>query len=280
MPFATASDGVRLWGNVQGDGYPIVFVHEFGGEPASWDKQVAHFSGTHRCITYAARGFLPSETPDASEMYGQDQATEDVAAVLDQLAINRAHLVGTSMGSFTSLDFTLKHPERVQSLTLVGNSSGPRNAEERRHYRTEWLGHEIQAREDCGGRGAVAVLEQDPAYRSLQQNLPAVWRDYAARLSGQSVTGALNILKTLHWNRRSIWDDEARLRSIACPVLLVHGDEDYYLVGETNRYLEQVIPNASRTLFEATGHLVNIEKTKQFNALLEDQVTKAEDPVR
>ena len=70
----------------------------------------------------------------------------------------------------------------------------------------------------------------------------------------------------------SIWADEARLRTISCPVLLAHGDEDYYLVGETNHYLEQIIPGASRILFESTGHLVNIERADRFNELLADHL--------
>ena len=275
MPFAPTADGVSLWFEDRGDGHPLVLIHEFGGEPASWDSQVAQFSRTYRCITYAARGFRPSEAPDALELYGQQQATEDVAAVLDHLDIDRAHLVGTSMGSFTALDFTLEQPERVRTLTLVGNSSGPRNADERDRYRTEWIGHEIRSRERSGGHGAVKVLAQDPAYRTFQRNQPAIWQDYADRLSAQSVTGALHVLKTLHWNRRSIWEDEVRLRSIPCPVLLVHGDEDYYLVDETNQYLEQVIPNARRALFESTGHLVNIEKAGRFNELLDDHLRRA-----
>ena len=272
MPYAEGADGLKLWFEDRGEGHPVIWLHEFGGEPASWDFQLAHFSKSYRCITYAARGFQPSETPQATEMYGQNQATADVAAVLDHLNIGQAHLVGTSMGSFTSLDFALEHPERVLSLTLVGNSSGPRTDDERERYRRDWVGHEIRERERFGGRGAVAILERDPAYQSFQKNLPSVWRDYAKRLSAQSLTGSLNILKTLHWNRRSIWADEVRLRAITCPVLLVHGDEDYYLVGETNHYLEQVIPGASRILFESTGHLVNIERASRFNRLLDDHL--------
>ncbi|MEM6988636.1 MAG: alpha/beta hydrolase, partial [Pseudomonadota bacterium] len=267
MPFATTRDGVNLWFDEHGQGEPIVFVHEFGGEPASWARQVAHFSDRYRCITYAARGFHPSDTPDDAALYGQHQATADLGALLDHLGIDRAHLAGTSMGSFTSLDFTLEHPERVQSLTLVGNSSGPRDAEEQARYRSAWVGEEIRLREQSGCQGAVSVLEDDPAYQSLQKNLPLDWQDYADRLAKQSVEGALNILKTLHWHRRSLWTDEARLRAIACPVLLVHGEEDYFLVGETNLYLERILINARRECFDATGHLVNIEQAARFNTL-------------
>lgn len=276
MPYAEAADGLKLWFEDQGQGQSVIWLHEFGGEPASWNFQLTHFGQSHRCITYAARGFNPSGTPQAMEHYGQSRATADVAAVLDHLHIDRAHLVGTSMGSFTALDFTLEHPERVLSLTLVGNSSGPRTADERERYRRDWIENEIQVRERNGSRGAVDILERDPAYQSLQKNLPDVWRDYANRLAGQSVTGALNILKTLHWDRRSIWSDEARLRAITCPVLLVHGDEDYYLVEETNQYLEQVIPDASRNLFESSGHLVNIERANQFNRLLQDHLASSQ----
>lgn len=162
------------------------------------------------------------------------------------------------------------------SLTLVGNSSGPRNSAETDRYRNQWVGEEIRLREEIGSDGAVAILAQDPAYQSFQRRLPDEWRDYAVRLSRQSVTGALNILKTLHWDRRSIWSDEARLRSIVCPVLLAYGDEDYFLVGETNLYLESVAPNAHRMLFEGTGHLVNIERSARFNALLEAHLKNAE----
>ncbi len=272
MTYAEAADGLKLWFEAKGEGQAVIWLHEFGGEPASWDFQLAHFCKNYRCITFAARGFRPSETPQETEMYGQRQATADVAAVLDHLNIFEAHLVGTSMGSFTALDFLLEHPGRVLSLTLVGNSSGPRTDDERERYRRDWVGYEIREREKFGGRGAVGVLERDPAYQAFQRKLPAVWRDYARRLSAQSLTGSLNILKTLHWDRRSIWADEARLRAITCPVLLAHGDEDYYLVAETNHYLEQVVPGARRILFESTGHLVNIERADLFNKLLDDHL--------
>jgi len=276
MPHLTAKDGLRIWFEESGAGAPLVFVHEFGGEPASWNHQIARFSNDYRCVRYAARGFQPSDVPDNVACYGQQQSTDDLLALFDHLEITRAHLVGTSMGSFTSLDFTLQHPGRVRSLTLVGNSSGPRNTEEKARYQNEWVGEEIRLRQQSGARGAVEILEQDPAYQSLQRNLPEEWRAYAERLAAQSVTGAINILRTLHWNRRSIWEDEARLRGICCPVLLVHGEEDYFLVGDTNHYLEGVIPNAHRVFFEATGHLVNIERAEQFNALLTDHLLSAE----
>ena len=268
MPTIQTEDGISLYFEESGAGDPILFVHEFGGDYRSWAHQVPVFFRTHRCLTYSARGFLPSSVPDDRNCYGQAWATSDALAVINHLNIERVHLVGTSMGSFTSLDFALKHPERTLSVTLVGNSSGPRNDAERNEYRRVWIGEEVRLREAQGTVGAVKVLENDPAYQSLQKNKPGAWATYAENLREQSVLGAIHILSTLHWNRRSLFDVETQLRTFDKPVLLVTGDDDYYLVGETNQFLNEVLPDCSWHNFQGTGHLVNIEKSTEFNELL------------
>ena len=267
-----SSDGVTLSYAEEGAGAPIVFVHEFGGDHRSWHRQVPVLSQDFRCIVYSARGFLPSSVPSSRDQYGQAQSTGDLLALMDHLELPAAHVVGTSMGSFTSLDFALNHPDRVLSLTLVGNSSGPRDEAERQNYRKTWIGHEIDLRESHGGEGAVAVLLDDPAYQSFQKNQSADWAIYADNLRGQSVKGAVHVLSTLHWNRRSLFEDQERLKALTQPVMLVTGDEDYYLVAETNAFLKNILPNVSWHQFEATGHLVNIEQPEPFNRLLADFV--------
>ena len=277
MPHTVAADGVRIWFEDEGTGPAIVFAHEFGGEPASWDAQVAALTEDHRCIRPAARGFRPSDVPDNAEQYGQRQATDDLLALFHCLGLNDAHLVGTSMGSFTSLDFAMRHPNRVRTLTLVGHSSGPRDPQEQDRYRTGWVGEEIRWRNELGSDGAVEILERDPAYQRLRREHPAEWAAYANRLKGQPVSGALHILKTLHWNRRSLWSETAEIQAITCPVLLVHGDEDYFLVAETNHFLEDTIPTVQRVVQPSTGHLVNIERPNEFNELLRTHITGASD---
>ncbi|WP_170327510.1 alpha/beta fold hydrolase [Ruegeria arenilitoris] len=268
MPEFQSADGLTLFYEDTGAGAPILFVHEFGGDYRSWYQQVPVLSQSFRCITYSARGFHPSAVPEDRAQYGQAQSTGDVLALMDHLGLEAAHLVGTSMGSFTSLDFALTHSDRVLSVTLVGNSSGPRDDAERTHYREKWVGHEIALREARGGAGAVAVLEDDPAYQSFQNNDPESWAIYTDNLRGQSATGAVHVLSTLHWNRRSLFDDKARLQAFNRPVLLVTGDDDYYLVGETNAFLQDLLPDATWHRFTETGHLVNIERAAEFNHLL------------
>src|SRR5690554_2519767 len=116
MPYIENA-GVRLYYEETGSGTPLVFVHEFSGDHLSWEPQVRHFSRRYRCITYAARGYTPSDVPEDPAAYSQDLAVADLLAVLDGLNIDQAHVVGLSMGGFTTLHFGLRHPERALSLT-------------------------------------------------------------------------------------------------------------------------------------------------------------------
>ena len=80
MPFVQTDDGVRLYYEEAGSGDPILFVHEFGGHHLSWEPQIRHFSRRYRCITYAARGWPPSDIPDAVGAYSQARAADDAAS--------------------------------------------------------------------------------------------------------------------------------------------------------------------------------------------------------
>src|SRR5215472_13312145 len=124
MAHLTTGDGVKLYYEETGTGLPIVFVHEFAGDYRSYEPQVRYFSRRYRCITYNARGYPPSDVPDDGERYSQDRARDDIRAVLDALEIDRAHVVGLSMGGFAALHFGLSYQERARSLVVAGCGYG------------------------------------------------------------------------------------------------------------------------------------------------------------
>ena len=76
MPYAEADDG-RLYYEDTGSGTPIVFVHEFAGDLRSWEPQVRALARRHRCITFNARGYPPSDVPDDPKAYSQMVAADD-----------------------------------------------------------------------------------------------------------------------------------------------------------------------------------------------------------
>ena len=129
-----------------------------------------HFSRRHRCIVFSARGYPPSDVPDDLEHYSQAIATRDILDVLDHLAIERAHIVGLSMGGFATLHFGLSHPDRALSPVVAGAGYG---AERRTRHtfatsRWKWPGsskpREPRVRPDlCTGSLAHRLPAERPA---------------------------------------------------------------------------------------------------------------------
>src|SRR5262245_18913364 len=124
MPTLAADDGVKLHYEEAGRGTPIVFVHEFAGDHRSWEPQLRHFSRGYRCIAYNARGYPPSDVPEDVGRYSQERARDDIRSVLDGLGIDRAHVVGLSMGAFATLHFGMAYGKRALSLTVAGGGYG------------------------------------------------------------------------------------------------------------------------------------------------------------
>src|SRR6185437_9805342 len=115
MPHAVTSDKVRLYYEEAGSGTPILFLHEFAADHTNWEPQMRYFSRGHRCIAYSARGYTPSDVPTSPEAYSYRHFYTDALAVLDHLRIDKAHLVGLSMGSYSSLQIGLNAPQRALS---------------------------------------------------------------------------------------------------------------------------------------------------------------------
>ncbi|MFD0663020.1 alpha/beta fold hydrolase [Thermocatellispora tengchongensis] len=124
-PLVETSDGIRLHVTDTGDGAPVLFLHEYAGDHRSWSRQVAELKDDYRCITYAARGYLPSDVPTSPSAYSWRQAVDDAITVLDVLEVETAHVVGLSMGGYTAVQLGLRHPDRVRSIMAVASDPVP-----------------------------------------------------------------------------------------------------------------------------------------------------------
>src|SRR6201986_5520878 len=124
MPHAVTGDNVRLYFEEAGSGTPIIFLPEFAADHTNWEPQMRCFSRGHRCIAYSARGYTPSDVPVTAEVYTYKHFYTDALAVLDHLGIDKAHFIGLSMGSYSSLQVGLNAPQRALSMTLAAVGSG------------------------------------------------------------------------------------------------------------------------------------------------------------
>ena len=92
MPYAKADDGVNLYYEEVGSGQTLIFVHEFAGDYRSWEYQMRYFARYFRCVTYSARGYLPSDVPEDPKHYSQERAVKDIISIMDHLGVDKAHI--------------------------------------------------------------------------------------------------------------------------------------------------------------------------------------------
>jgi pimeloyl-ACP methyl ester carboxylesterase len=269
MATITTNDGVRLYYEEAGDGTPMVFVHEFAGDYRSFEPQMRHFARRYRCIAYNARGYPPSEAPEAVASYSQDLARDDILAVLDGLSIERAHIVGVSMGSLAALHFGLHYPDRALSLTLGGCGYGAERSQ-REQFQSESAS--FAARIEAQGMAAVAKeYGSGPTRVQFENKDPRGYAEFLAQLAEHSTHGSANTLRGVQVQRPSVYDLEQALAECKVPTLIMAGDEDDPCL-DASLYLKRSIPSAGFALLPNTGHALNLEEPDLFNRLVDDFV--------
>ena len=266
MPYLQ-SDGARLYYEEAGTGTPIVFCHEFSGDLWSWEKQIQHFSRRYRCIAFNARGYPPSEVPASLTRYSHRHAVDDVAVVMRHLGVKKAHIVGCSMGSRTTLDFGLTYPRMVMSLTMIGIGSG---ADPRK--KAVFL-RESEARACQYEEGGLAVVLKGLRVAAnrvqLKRKNPRAFEDFCRRFMLHSAQGCANIIRRVQARRVSLFSMERALRALKVPSLVIVGDEDPGAI-ESGLFMKKVSPAVQLSVVPATGHLVNLEEPDLMHRLTED----------
>ena len=256
------ADGVRLYCEEAGDGYPIVFVHEFAGDAASWEPQLRYFARRYRCIAYNARGYPPSDVPGDPASYGQARAADDIAAVLDRFGIARAHIVGLSMGGFATVHFGLRHGERARSLVVAGCGYGAPPETHAEFAAAARANAELI--EKMGMAAFAPDYSETEARLTLKRKDPRGFDEYLAQFAAHSTLGSAMHMRHVQGARPSLWDFEAELAGLPMPVLVVSGDTDGDCL-ETGIFLKRTIPDCGLWIAPDTGHAVNLEEPDAFN---------------
>src|SRR3954453_9485437 len=271
MPYAMTKDNVKLYYEEAGQGTPILFCHEFAGDYRNWETQMRFFSRRHRCITYSARGYLPSDVPKDWKDYSYKHWSSDAVAVLDHLKIDKAHFVGLSMGGYTVIQIGLDYPHRALSLCAAGAGSGSERAqteEFRKHSRM--LADEFIAK---GSPEVVKTYGLSPARIPFEVKDPRGFAEFNRMFSEHGSLGSGNTMRGFQAERPSIYDFEDRIRKITVPMLFVGGDEDEPCL-EPSFLLKQWVPASGLLVMPKTGHVVNQEEPAMFNDAVADFVAR------
>lgn len=260
-------DGVALYYEETGSGTPIVFAHEFAGDYRSWEPQVRHFSRRYRCITFNARGYPPSEVPPNGSAYSQQHARDDILAVLDGLDIERAHIVGLSMGAFAALHFGIAYSQRALSLVVAGCGYGAHPDQYETFQRdSKALAETIRSQ---GMKHIAATYGHGPARLQLRDKDPHGFEDFVRFFSEHSVEGSANTMENYQGKRPSLYSLQKEMSGITAPMLIVAGDEDEATL-EPSLMMKRTIASCGLAVLPRSGHVLNIEEPAVLNRLLED----------
>jgi pimeloyl-ACP methyl ester carboxylesterase len=280
MQHATTDDGVKLAYVETGHGTPVVFVHEFAGDVRSWEPQLRHFGRRYRCVAFNARGYPPSDVPESPENYSQARAADDIAAVMDEVGLPTAHIVGLSMGGFATLHFGFRHPQRARSLTIAGCGYG---ADKATH--DEFVAECDATVAFIRAHGMAAFAERyavGPSRVQFQTRDMRGFADFIRMLGEHSALGSVNTQLGVQRRRPSLYDLTDRMAALHMPALILTGDEDWPCL-LPGLLMKRHIPTAALAVMPNCGHAVNQEDPDTFNRIVGDflaQVDAARWPTR
>ena len=273
MPSTITDDGVRLHYEETGRGTPLIFVHEFAGDCRSYEAQLRHFGKRYRAVAFNARGYPPSDVPEAVNAYSQARAADDIRAVLDALGEPRAHVVGLSMGGFATLHFGLRHPMSALSLCIGGCGYGAEPAQ-RETFRAEAdVTAQVLRRE--GMEVFAERYARGPTRVQFENKDPRGHDEFKRMLAEHSAIGSANTQQGVQKERPSLYELTEAMAAITTPTLIVTGDEDWPCL-LPGILMKRTIPSAALAVMPNTGHALNTEEPDAFNHLVGDFLAQVE----
>ncbi len=248
-------NGINLFYEEHGQGFPVLFIHGFAGTHFMWAGQVPVLS-RYRFITLDARGHGQSDSPPTVDKYTADNVVEDFYQLLKHLKVNKAVVGGLSMGGYLSLRFYLRHPEMVSALILMDTGPGYRNAERR----AEW-------NQTCEQRARILETEGIAGFTGRPET--ADMDAYTPReiMLKHNPVGLAHMLRQVVGQHDPLVIEN--LANIKVPTLVLVGDKDTPYLTATD-YMVKTIPGAKKALIPNAGHASNIDNPQAFNKAIEE----------
>jgi pimeloyl-ACP methyl ester carboxylesterase len=251
-------NGARLYYEVAGQGHPLVLTHEGIGDSRMYDDQMGAFTQHFHTIRYDMRGFGQSSVPTAPF-----SLSEDLYALLRLLGVERAHVLGMSIGGGASIDFALMHPDMVSALVLAGSALGG----------FDFAGDPSEEQFEAAARA------QD--FARLTDLAEQVWVVGQGRTADEVSPAVRERVREMMAHNFSLGTDEGlaqpldppaigRLGEIHVPTLVIVGDRDIPDEQRVADALAAGISGARKVVMRDTAHVPNMEQPAEFNRLVLD----------
>ena len=266
-------NGVNIYYESHGNGFPLVFAYGLGGNTGEWAGQISALSQLYRFIIWDPRGHGRSDSPPRREQYSLQISAEDLYGLLNHLGIERAYVGGLSMGGGISARFAVAHPEQVAALLIIdsGSASGRPMSLEMRAMRERSI--ELA---ETQGMEAVAeyCIQANPNLKTQVEAGPEALEGVRQMFLALNPTGYANTIRAL---LEPDFPTE-RLREITAPTLVLVGGED---PAQEAAYLTHTkIAGSQYVVIPGAGHLSNLDKPEEFNGHILEFLQRVEAGVR
>lgn len=256
MPEVTSTDGVEIhyerWG--RNEDTPVLLIQGLGADSRGWAIQRLPFGRRFGCVAIDNRGTGRSGRPPGP--YDLEQMAEDAICVMDDAGVDRAHVVGASMGGVLAQILGVRYPERVRSLTLACTAC--RHHEWRRELLEEWR--------DAVAEGGMSALSDDALRWLIGPRLRrrvGVWLNLLARIVLQSPPEPF--IAQVEAILAMSDDMRYELETVTAPTLVITGSQDSLTpVGDAEEIAE-MIPHAELVVLSGAAHGLMVEAPHAFN---------------
>ncbi|MFW9833226.1 MAG: alpha/beta fold hydrolase [Candidatus Thorarchaeota archaeon] len=259
LPYAPVGD-IDIYYEVHGpqDAPPLVLIGGWASFRWIWFRQIPTLMKKYKCIVFDNRGAGKSSKPDYP--YTMEMMAADTVGLMDALGVDRAHILGISMGGLIGQQIALSYPEKVRSLILVSTHFGGPN--------------HIPIPDNVVAL-LVALPTETISYKQARE------MRYRATFSPQFIAENKELMEQIDvWvqqhpaplyaqvNQSSAtaeFDSESKLKNITAPTLILQGANDFTILPKNAELLAERIPNSKLQFIEGAAHFVIIEKYEEFN---------------
>jgi len=256
-------NGARIHYQRSGNGFPLLMIHAGIADSRMWEPQAQAFANDFDMIRPDLRGFGNSELPPKPY-----SLRADLVGLLDHIGVDRAHVVGCSMGGTVAIDLALEHPARVARLVLVGSGVSGSNLGQA----DSALFADVEAADKAGDMDAVNRAEVRlwvDGPRRREGSAPAAVRDLVLDMNGRSLNSDWASAAHQSLDPPAI----GRLEEISAPTLVIVGDEDLPHSAANAQVIASRIPGARTVVINDAAHLPSLERPDEFNRVLRNFLT-------
>lgn len=257
MPKVRVND-IEMYYEEAGQGEPLVLIMGFSGDHLAWGFQIPAFAEKYRVITFDNRGAGQTDAPD--HPYTSRMMADDTAGLLEALGVDRAHVIGVSMGGMIAQELALGHPHRLRSLHLGCTLARPDTY--LRALNAAWREIRLHLGREAALRTIGLWLFAPATYNERPEFVEMILQNALTTPYPQSLTGFVRQGEAV-----AAHDTLDRLHAIGCPTLVSVGEEDILVPPRFSRELAVRAPGATLRTLPGAAHVYFWERPDAFNAL-------------